>query len=112
MKVNRIPTLILFLLFIFSTSYAQKNDTPWYKKTLSEFGMVYFGFSNDIEKQTIPIYVVMPKLNLEIKITNYMKFGWGLSYRMVKGVDIPWSSNSNASNFGYHGTFKFGNFGK
>lgn len=54
--------------------------------------------------------VIMPKINFDIKIFKYLKFGWGLSYRFVIGTDEPWTSDSKASDFGYHGIFKVGNF--
>lgn len=66
---------------------------------------VFNSYKDDVQKQTVPIYILMPKLNLEIKITENIKFGWGLSYRIVKGIDVPWANNTDASNIGYHGTF-------
>jgi hypothetical protein len=72
---------------------------------------VYATYANDIEKQTESIYIIAPKINLEVKLTQSLKFGWGFSYRYVQGIDVPWSSNVLASDFGYHGTF-IANFGK
>jgi len=72
---------------------------------------VYENYKNEIGNQTETIFIVMPKINLELKLTKNLKFGWGLSYRFVQGIDVPWSSNKSASNYGIHGTF-IANFGK
>jgi len=72
---------------------------------------VYSTYKNEIGSQTVPIYVIMPKINFEIKITETLKLGWGFSYRLVKGINVPWSNNDLASGFGYMGTF-VGTFGQ
>lgn len=63
-----------------------------------------------VGEQIDAVGVIMPKINFEIKIFKFMKFGWGLSYRFVIGTNEPWTSDSKASDFGYHGIFKVGNF--
>lgn len=72
---------------------------------------VYNTYKNEIGKQTESIFIIMPRINLELKLTKNLKFGWVFSYRYVQGIDVPWSSNKSASDFGYHGTF-IANFGR
>lgn len=70
----------------------------------------YDRYKKFVGEQIDAVGVIMPKINFEIKIFKFMKFGWGLSYRFVIGTDEPWTSGSKASDFGYHGLFKVGNF--
>jgi len=66
---------------------------------------LYTHYKEQLDKQTVPVYIIMPKINLEIKITSSLKFGWGFSYRYVENINIPWINNTKTGNFGYHGTF-------
>ena len=68
-------------------------------------------YKNELVNKDVPLYIIMPKLNFEIRLTKNLKFGWGFSYKFVSGINVPWSNNAAVSNFGYHGTF-IGVFGK
>ena len=70
----------------------------------------YSKYKQLVGENTDDLFVIMPKINLEIKLVKYLKFGWGFSYRIVRKINAPWSSNKQASDFGYHGLFKIGNF--
>ncbi|HNX22615.1 MAG TPA: caspase family protein [Spirochaetota bacterium] len=63
----------------------------------------YPGDDNDDEhtNPTDSFFVVTPELNIYINVTEYVRIGAGVSYRMVKGIDQKDFSDSDISGFSF-----------
>jgi hypothetical protein len=59
---------------------------------------------------TNTVFVFEPGVSVEVNMTNYMKIGFGVSYRFVNGVDLPALKNSDLSNISGGISLKFGKF--
>ena len=85
--------------------------------TLIGGGSVNYGYWNsfsqsyyDALSRTSTVFVFEPGVGAELNITRFFRLNSGVSYRLVRGSDLPGITDSDMSNFSAFLTFKFGAF--
>ena len=82
-------------------------------ETLIGAGNVNYTLHNHDHNQDFPdqsFFVFEPGLNVMVNVTNFFRFGAGLSYRIVHGAHLDGTSDQQLSNLNGVLTFKFGKF--
>lgn len=76
-------------------SYREQNDN-WINT-----------FPND---HASPFFVLEPGVTTELNVTRFFRLNAGVSYRLVRGSDLPGIQDSDLSDVAVNLTFKFGKF--
>ena len=76
--------------------YRDPNDNYWMDS-----------FPND---HTSAFFVLEPSAGAELNVSEFFSLNAGVSYRLVRGSDLPYISDDDLSNFSVYLMFKFGKF--
>ncbi len=82
-------------------------------ETLIGAGNVSYALHNLNRNQDFPdqsFFVIEPGMNVMVNVTNFFRFGAGLSYRIVRGAHLNGTSDQQLSDINGILTFKFGKF--
>ncbi len=111
---------ILVSLFVCAQSFSQEqtdNLIHFSVSTLIGAGGVNYSYINDIyqpffdnTQHDAPCFVLEPGAGVELNVTPFFRMDAGVSYRLVRGTDLPGITDSDLSDPSGYLTFKFGKF--
>jgi len=84
--------------------------------TLIGAGSVHYGYWNDFDQpygepsRGSAFFVLEPSVGAELNVTRFFRINPGVSYRLVRGSDLPGISDADMSDLSVYLSFKFGKF--
>jgi hypothetical protein len=72
--------------------------------------IMYDGYNYEFDKKSTDFFVLEPAVSLELNVTKWFRIDAGVSYRIVSGVDMPQTTNSQVSGLSGNLILKFGKF--